>query len=244
VTQFIDVATDAFRKMGVYAPGEPIDDADIEQALNTADVMLDSWSIESLSCFANLTQSVVLQPTVGQYTIGPGGVVNGPRPTRLIMGPGAAYTMDNNGNRYGLEVVPLDKWNLVTSNTLVDANVPIYLYFDSQYPLAFLNFWPIPNINWTAYWTSYLQLTSFSAVSSPFSFPPGYQKAIQDCLAVELWPYYFKGEVPNTLVQFAQTSKGNIKRNNIRENVAVFDQELVSRSNSTYNIYTDDQGSA
>lgn len=242
MTKFIDIATDAFRKIGSYAPGETIDDADAEQALTTANDMLDSWSNESLSCFAILTQSVQLQPGVGQYSIGPGGAVNSTRPLRLIMGPGAAYTMDTNGNRYGMEVVPEDKWNLNTSNTDVDANVPIYLWYDPQDPLGFLNFWPIPNIGWTAFWTSYLQLTDFISISSAFVFPPGYKKAIQDCLAVELWPYYFKGEVPQVLIELAQKSKGNIKRTNIREIVAIYDPELVSRSNSTYNIYTDNSG--
>lgn len=243
MTQFIDIATDAFQKIGYYAPGEVISDADAQMALRVGNDMLDSWSNESLSCFATLTQSVPLQPGVGQYSIGVGATINSTRPLRLIMGPGAAYTMDTNGNRYGLEVVPQDKWNLVTSNTLVDANVPIYLWYDPQYPLGFINLWPVPNINWTAYWTSYLQLTDFSVLASTFTFPPGYKKAIQDCLAVEIWPYCYKGDAPPQIIlELASKSKGNIKRTNIRENVAVFDPELVSRSNSTYNIYTDDSG--
>lgn len=241
---FKDVALDAYQKIGYYAPGETMSDADAELALRVANVMLDSWSNESLTCFAILTQSVALQPTIGAYTIGPGGVVNGTRPLRLIMGPGAAYTMDTNGNRYGIEVVPEDKWNLVTSNTRVNANVPIYLWYDPEYPVGTLNFWPVPNINWTAYWTSYLQLTDFASLQGALSFPPGYQKAIQDCLAVEIWPYCFKGEIPPLVVELASKSKGNIKRTNIREVVAVYDAELVSRSNSTYNIYTDSTGSA
>lgn len=239
---FTDVYTDAFQKVHYYAPGEPIDDADAELALRVANDMLDSWSNETLSCFAILEQSLVLQPGVGQYTIGPGGSVNSARPLKLIEGPGSAYTMDTNGNRYGMEVVPRDKWNMVTSNTLVDANVPIYLFYDPQFPLAFLNFWPIPNIGWTAYWDSYLQLTDFSVLSSAFSFPPGYKKAIQDNLAVELWPYCFRNKpIDSLLVEIASRSKGNIKRTNIRENIAVYDRALTVNGTPTYNVYTDNQ---
>jgi hypothetical protein len=236
---FMDLATDAYRKIGYYAPGEIISNADIEQALNCANAMIDSWSNESLSCFSILTQSVVLQSGVGQYSIGPGGTVNGPRPLRLIGGPGGAYAMDDNGNRYGIDVVPEDFWNTVTSNTDINANIPLYCWLDPQYPLAFLNFWPIPNLNWTAYWTSYAQLADFSSITGAFSFPPGYQKAIQDNLAIELWPYCFKGEIPNTLVQIASKSLGNIKRTNIRENIAVYDAGLVIKGGNSYNIYTD-----
>jgi hypothetical protein len=239
MTSFADVATAAYQKIGYYAPGEVISDADMQLALNVANDMLDSWSNESLSCYAILTQSVLMQPTIGTYSIGPGGAINATRPLRLIMGPGAAYTMDTNGNRYDIEVVPEDKWNMVTSNTLVNANVPIYLWYDPQDPLGFINLWPIPNIAWTAYWTSYAQLADFSLITSAFQFPPGYKKAIQDSLGVELWPYCFKGEVTSTLVNLAQTSKGNIKRTNIRENVAVYDAGLLSARGQVYNIYTD-----
>lgn len=238
MAQFMDLATDAFQKIGVYAPGEPISDADAERALNTANDMLDSWSNESLTCFAILEQSGVMQPGISAYTIGAGGVFNMTRPLKLISGPGAAYLLDTNSNRYGVEVVPQDKWNMI-GNTAVDSNVPIYLFFDPQYPLGIINVWPTPNIGWTLYWDSYLQLVDFGNISGTLSLPSGYKKAIQDCLAVELWPYYFKGEAPQLIIELASKSKGNIKRTNIRENVAVYDPELVSRSNSTYNIYTD-----
>lgn len=242
MSTFIDIMTDAFQKIGYYAPGEVISDDDAEMALRVANDMLDSWSNESLSCFADLTQSVVLVPPIGQYSIGPGGVINSTRPIKITEGPGAAWLMDTNGNRYGMEVVPYDKWIMVTSNTLVNSNVPIYVYFDNQEPLAFLNFWPLPNINWTAYWTSRLQLVDFTAgLTSPLSFPPGYKKAIQDCLAVELFPYCYKGDQPpSIIVGIAQRSLGNIKRSNIRENIAIYDQSLVAKGNISYNIYTDE----
>lgn len=240
MTKFIDIATDAYQKIGYYSPGEIISDADAELALRIGNDMLDSWSNETLTCFAILTQSLVMQPGIGRYSIGPGGTVNSARPLRLIMGPGAAYMMDTNGNRYGVDVVALDKWNMVTSNTLVDANVPIYLWYDPQMPLGFLNWWPVPNINWTAYWTSYLQLTDFSTLAGTFSFPPGYKKAIQDCLAVELYPYCYKGERPPEIVlEIASKSKGNIKRTNIRENVAGYDSAITGGGRASYNIYTD-----
>lgn len=240
--QFIDIATDAFQKIGYYALGETIDDADAQLALRVGNDMLDSWSNESLTCFAILEQSVLMVPGIARYTIGPGGAINGPRPIRLIGGPGSAYLMDTNGNKYGVEVVPQDRWNMVTSNSLVDANVPIYIFYDPQNPLGIINVWPVPNIGWTLYFDSYLQLIDFGNIDSPLSFPPGYKKAIQDCLAVELWPYCFKSEVSSTVVELAMKSKGNIKRSNIRENVAIYDAGLISKSGQVYNVYTDQSG--
>jgi hypothetical protein len=241
VAEFIDLAKDALMKIGAYAPGEIIDDADAELALNTADTMLDSWSTESLSCFATIEQSIVLIPTIAQYSVGPGGAINGTRPIRLKTDPGAAYLLDNNGSRYLVQVVEdQSRWNLLTGNTQVDANVPLYIFLDPQYPLAQLRVWPVPNQNWTLYFGSFQQLTDFSSISGAFSFPPGYKKAIQDCLAVELWPYFYKGEAPpQILLSLAATSKGNVKRSNIKECIAIYDPELVSRGGGTYNVYTD-----
>lgn len=240
---FTDIYTDAFEKIHYYAPGDIIDDVDAEMALRVGNDLLDGWSNQSLSCFAILTQSVLMVPGIGQYSIGPGGTIDAARPLRLIGGPGGAYSMDTNGNRYSMDVVPEDQWNIVTSNTLVNANVPNYLWYDPQYPLGFINLWPVPNIGWTAYWTSYAQLTDFSSITGPFSFPPGYKKAIQDNLAVQLWPYCFRNKpVDPLLLKMAGDSLGDIKRTNIRENIAVYDAALVISGRSFYNIQTDSGG--
>jgi hypothetical protein len=237
--KFSDLAYDAYLKIGYLGAGEIMNDADAELALRVANVMLDSWSLESLSCFATITQSFVLVPNIGEYSIGPGGAIPGPRPTKINSGYGNAWTMDPSGNRYNLEVVEEDRWNILTSATTVNANVPDYLWYDTQFPLGFINVWPLPNINWTTYFYSLAQLTEFATIASTFSFPPGYQKAIQDCLAVELWPYCFKAECRQDIVAIASKSKGNIKRANIREVIAAYDPELISKSDSYYNVYTD-----
>jgi hypothetical protein len=240
---FTDIYTDALQKIHAYAPGEPIDDSDAETCLRVGNDMLDSWSNESLSCYAILEQSVLLNPPVAQYSIGPGGMINGTRPLKLIDGPGSAYLLDTNNNRYGVDVLPQDKWNMVTSNTQISANVPIYIFYDPQYPLGLINVWPIPNIAWTLYFDSYLQLVDFTNINGPINFPPGYKKAIQDCLAVEIWPYFFRNKpIDPLIVEIASKSKGNIKRTNIRENIAIYDAALVVSGTPTYNIFTDDRG--
>src|ERR1019366_4339390 len=115
----------ALNKIKVYAPGEPISGADLAQSFSTLNEMLDMWSNWTLACFAILEQSAPLVPGQASYTIGVGGQFNMARPLRLIEGPGAAYTIDPNGNKYGIKVVPRDRWNMIanTSN-IVQANFP------------------------------------------------------------------------------------------------------------------------
>jgi hypothetical protein len=202
--------------------------------------MIDMWSNESLMTYAILEQSTTLIPGQWQYTIGPGGNINATRPLRILTGDGTCYVVDSTGNRYNLEVVPRDRWNLISNITQITANFPNTLFYDPQYPLGIINLYPVPNVGWTLYFDSYLQLTDFSGLTTVLTLPPGYQAAIQDNLAVQIWRF-FKPDgvaVPPDLKQLAATSKATVKRTNIRENIAGYDSELVSRANGAFNIYS------
>jgi hypothetical protein len=236
-----DLITNALVKARVYAPGEQVLDADIAQGFVILNQMTDQWSNEALMTYAILEQSGTLIPGQYQYTIGAGGNFNMTRPLRILNSPGTCYILDNNGNRYNLEVVPRDRWNLIGNINQVTANFPNTLFYDPQFPLGVINLYPIPNIGWTLFFDSYLQLTDFGSLSTALSLPPGYEKAIIDCLTIELVPYFKEDtfQVPPLWMKQAMTSKGIIKRTNIRENIADYDSELISRANGSYNIYLD-----
>lgn len=239
-----DLIQDALEKLGVYAPGETMSDADAQRGLTVLSDMLDSWSNESLTCFAITEQSVALVAGTSAYTIGSGGTINLTRPLRLIEGPGAAYILDGNSNKYPLDVVPQDKWNMIgNTGGQVNANVPNTLFYDPQYPLGILNFYPQPNVGgYTAYWDSYLQLTDPSALTSSITLPPGYNAALKANLAVWLKPYFTGAQLDPDVREQARETKAIIKRTNIRTNEALYDSEIVSRSRGAYNPYTDRGG--
>jgi hypothetical protein len=239
----LDLITNAVQGIGVYAPGEPLRAEDTALGLQELNTMLDSWSNEALMTYAILEQSGLLIPGQYQYTVGTSGGASFPvqRPLGILDSPGSCYVLDSNGNRYNLEVLPRDRWNLIGNIAQVTSNFPNRLFYDPQFPLGVINLYPIPNQGWTLYWDSNLQLVDFANPAQQMSLPPGYQKAIQDNLRLMLWPY-FKPDavrVPPVLVKLAAESKGNIKRTNLRINIANYDPELVSRANGTYNIYTD-----
>ncbi|MGH6737592.1 MAG: hypothetical protein ACREDY_00910, partial [Bradyrhizobium sp.] len=147
MTTALDLIQDSLESIGVYAPGETVSDADARRSLVVLDDMLDSWSNESLTCFAILEQSGMLIPGQNQYTIGQGGLTWGespwgppstwtapadfdlPRPIRVINGPGAAYLTDSNNNRYPVDVVPRDYWNMIWNLTEVTSNLPNIMFY-------------------------------------------------------------------------------------------------------------------
>jgi len=228
----------AMELLGVYASGEVLSDADAERGLQVLNAMLDSWSNESLFCYAIQETSFPLVVGQAQYTLGPGGQINATRPLRLIEGPGAAYIQDTNLNNYPVAVIPRDKWNMIGLRTNT-SNIPDTLFYDPQFPLGIINIFPVPLITYTVFFDAYLQISDFASLVTVMSLPRGYEAAIYNNLAIWLKPFFKDANIDPIIIELASLTKGTIKRNNIRSNVAVYDPEIVSRATPTYNIYRD-----
>lgn len=252
----LSMIQDALESLGVADPGLPISGADGARGLNVLNQMMDSWSNETLTCFAITQQSTTLvvgksSYTIGNFTgignfvVGTSGIgtqidINSTRPLKIIDGPGAAYILDPQNNKYGVDVIPRDKWNMI-GNSGINSNVPDTLFYDPQYPLGVINVYPVPNIAWALYWNSYTQLMEFTNLATVLQLPPGYEEAIVSNLAIRLKPYFQppQMQIDPILVDRAKVSKANVKRTNMRVNEAVFDPEIISRASPTYNIRTD-----
>lgn len=226
----LDLIHKAFVRTTAYAVGETLSDGDAEYGLDSMNAMLDMWSNESLSVFAWLNQSAPLINAQQSYTIGPGGNFNMARPLSIGSRPGTAYVQDFDGNNYPIDVVQQDDWNLIPNRLVVTSNYPDTLFYDPQFPLGIMNFYPVPNSAYTVFWSSYLPLADLAELATPLVLPPGYVKAIRDNLALELWPEYGSGDPPSLLVAQALASKAQIKRINTKQRVVRFDSELGNKS--------------
>jgi len=236
------IITDSFESIQIYSPGEVVRDADMARGFEVLNDMLDSWSNEAMTTYAYLEQSVVFVPGKYTYTIGVGGDIDAQRPLRIRDGTGAAYILDQTGNRYPLTVIQRDQWNQIGNILQVNANVPMYLFYDPQFPWGILNFFPIPNIGWTAFWDSYLPFTQFPDLDEEANLPEGYDIALKRNLAIELAIYFPEAALSPALIKSAAVTKGNVKRTNYRQTIGRYDSEIVSRSKATWNIYRDAPG--
>jgi hypothetical protein len=236
-----DLIQSAFEELKLYAPGETIADADAARGFAQLNSMLDSWSNESLTCYANLEQTFTLIPGISVYTLGPGGTGASVRPLSVRTGFGAAYIQDSNGNNYPVDVVEQPAWNLIGTRT-VSSNIPDTMFYDPQFPLGIINIFPTPNIGYPIFFDSRLQLVDFVSLSTAMSLPPGYVEAFSRNLAIALEPFYEDANLSPRTVALASRALGNIKRTNMKKVVARFDPEIVSRAKGSYNIYTDRGG--
>jgi hypothetical protein len=237
-----DLIGNALQELKVYAPGESIDDADYASGLKQLNLLLDFLSNDSAACFANLEQSFPLVVGTQSYTIGTGGAFNGPRPLRLIYGPGAARVEDSNHVTVNLDVWPQDRWNQIGYKT-ENADYPSVIFYDPQFPLGIINVFPIPTQAWTLFFDSYLRLANLSSYTSTINLPPGYEPMLQHNLTVWLKPFWKSAQLDPIIEKLALRTLTMVKRTNKRQNIAEYDPELLQTSQGAYDINTDSYGS-
>lgn len=227
-------------KLRVYSAGQPINAADSARGLEQLNRMLDRWSNQSLTCFANVEQPIPLVALKGQYTIGTSGGadVNLTRPLAIKTGYGGAYLVDSNQYRYPVEVVEQDRWNQIGTLT-INAQIPSAIFYDPQFPLGIVNVYPLPLLAYTLYIDSRLPFTQFASLTSSVTLPPGYEAAIENNGCVELKPFFKGAQLDPDIKELARESLADIKRTNMRDIVAQFDDAIVSHAAPTYNIYND-----
>ena len=233
-----DLITDVLQKLKVYAPGESINAQDSAWGLTALNDMLDSWSNESLSCFANIEITFPLVPGQNQYTIGIGGNVNVARPISISTGSGTAFLVDTNNNRFGMKIIEQDMWNQIGLLT-EQSSLPDTLFYDPQFPLGIINVFPMPSSTYTVHLDSRLQLADMTLFQN-FQLPPGYLAALKSNLYIRMFNDYRQGEPPAIRMEMASRDLATIKRSNIKISSSSYDGAIVSRaSGGTYNIYTD-----
>lgn len=226
--------TQALKDLGAIAVGETPTADEANDALETLNQMVSTWSTESLIVYAK-SQQIFTYPTTGQpsYTIGPTGDFVSTRPIRID----AAYNRDANNNDYQLYVARdfTDYSNLITK--YVTANLVTIVYYDPTFPNGTIYNWPTPNsqsyrlVIWT--WTS---VTEFASLDDVIALPPGYERALRSNLAVELSPRYGR-EVMPALANTAVESKAQIKRTNTTIPTMSFELGIGSRG-TTFNYLT------
>lgn len=239
-TTALDLIQTALEKLRIYSPGQPVNAADSARALTQFQRMMDRWSNQPYACIANTEQSFPLVPNQGAYTIGTSGGanVNLPRPLKIPTGYGAAYLVDTNQFRYPVEVIEQDRWNQIGTLT-INSQIPSAMFYDPQFPLGIINVYPLPSLAYTLFFDSRLQLAAVPLLTTPITLPPGYEAAIENNLCVELKPFFKGAQLDPDIKELARETLADIKRTNMREIVAEFDEAIVSRASPTYNIYND-----
>lgn len=238
MTTASEIITRAGKALAYLGRTEVLSAGDANDGLVCLNSLLDSWSNEALMSYVELQRSFALIAGQQTYTIGTGGYINSTRPYSIS----GAFLRDSNSNDYPMRIVNQDIWDNIGLKTIT-SQIPDTLYYDSQYPLGVINIFPVPLINYTVFFNTTTDQLDLATLTTALSLPVGYERAFVLNLAMEMitagFPCLLTGDGLAQLRANAAEAKGNIKRANIKEVVADFDDAIVSRSEATYNIYSD-----
>lgn len=229
-----DIIRGALRLLGAISSGEDPSSAETSDGLSTLNEMIASWSNERLMMFADVEDLFDLVSGQQAYTWGSGGDFSTTRPLKIIE---VALKVTNQSPNYELPVTVynLDRWRGVIQKD-VGSSIPTICYYDNNYPLGNISFYPKPTIAYKVIINSQKIIASFATSSDTVSLPEGYIRALKYNLAVSLAPEY--GQEPsNTIFQIANESKAVIKRLNQRPEYLVSDAAYLN-NNRAFNWLT------
>jgi len=234
--QLLTRAAKAIRYLGRT---ETLTAQDANDGLDTMNALLGSWDGENYMSFAQETITHTLTANTSSYTIGSGGNINTTRPDYITQ----AWIRDSNALDYQMRIVPQDRWNSIGMKSIT-SQIPTTMFYDPQYPLGIINLFPSPITAYEFRATAIIQQKQFSTLTHSLSAPAPYERAFVLNTAIELVMVGFHCGLDEkeyaTLINQAAEAKANLKRNNIKEVISNYDDAIVSRSNATYNVYSDE----
>jgi hypothetical protein len=207
-----DLITASLLDLGAIASGETPTANEAADSLRAVNLLLESWRLESLLVYA--VDTVTLACTgASSYTWGTGGTINQPRPVRLDK---AALRLQTDPTLdYPVEVLTDEQYESIglkgMPSTLTSA-----VYLDRAYPLANLYTWPVQASGATLLLYPWHPLSAFASLDTTVSLPPGYERALQKNLALEVAPQYRDCVLPAALAAQAIEAKALLKRSNAR----------------------------
>jgi hypothetical protein len=214
VTVGSDILYPAMRLIRLIRPGHGPQPEIITEALAALNALIDSWGTERLIVPAVLRNVFTLTASQQSYSIGPSGdFMVASRPSKVER----AGLIDINANpslpsELPLDVLTLAQWRAISIKAQTSTH-PRELWYDQSLTVGngTLYLWPIPTVvNQVALylWQTLLQ---FQAVEDAFAMQPGYLRALQYNLAVELAPRFENAVLSPLTLQIATEAKGKIK---------------------------------
>jgi hypothetical protein len=238
-----DFGTRALRLLGVIDATQTPSSEDIQTAFEALNDLIDDWGTQRQTIYKIARNVFNLVSGQATYTLGSGGDWNIVRPVwieRISVIP----ENSGSGNTGPMEIpigytLDIQAFQQICIKT-AESSFPQAAYWDRGWTTGLSNVqvYPVPTSSDGAIvlYTP-VAVTEFADLSTEYTFPPGYAKAIRYNLAVDLAPE-FGIDAPNDVQRIATQSLADIKRANNAPIEARFDAALVG-VRGRYNIYTD-----
>lgn len=226
----LDIIKRAMRIIGAIGQNETPSSSEASDGLLALNDMLDSWSTDRTYIYSILQENFPLVSGTVSYTMGVGGDFNTTRPTEI----------DNvfvrlNETDFALKSINSQDYNSITSKSNNGA-IPEYYFYNPSFPLATIQLWGAPSSDLTIYINSWQQLQQFADLTTDYTFPAGYNRALAYGLAMEIAPEYGM-PLTQEAIGIATLSQANIRNKNLPAPVMKTEVGLIGNGN--YNYYSD-----
>ena len=231
-----DLLYSAMRIAGILsAPGRGYSASDAEDGLMVLNSMLDTWTAERLTVYAELRSIFNLIANRQFYVIGQSGVVdwNVPRPERIERA-GYIFTNVTPNVEVPARILTDQEWSGLSPHELT-STIPTTLYYQALVPNGQVTVWPIPTdvsqVGQVAIYT-WQQIPQFPSTITQCFLPPAYRNAIEYNLAIEMAVrYQRRANLTPLAVQIAASSKRKLKAMNSQ--VLLMQTEMANRGGAS-----------
>lgn len=214
----LDLITDSMQDIGAIAIEETPSAAEAQKCLRALNNMIETWNTESLIVYNVFPQTFTYVGGREKYTMGTGGDFNTARPIKITQAKNRTNAGTTSEVDYDIYVTNnSDEYaNIVTKR--IQTTLPTVMYYNNNFPLQELYFWPVPsNTTYAPVIWSWGAVSSFDSVNDTITLPPGYYRALQKNLSIEICPS-FGATASQELALAANESKAQIKRINYTVN--------------------------
>jgi len=192
----------AMQKVGILVKSEVPDDDEANDALDSLNALIASWSNYSYNITTRVRETFSL-PTTTNITIGAGQTFNTTRPIQIVDAYCSQGTID-----YPMEIVNAEQYDSISFKSIQGR--PQYLSYDNGYPTGNINVYPVSSGGYTLTILSEKAITGFATLDTELNLPQGWERALVYNLALELAPEY--GQQPDgSVVKIAADSLGAIR---------------------------------
>lgn len=231
-----DLISGALKLLGVLAAGETLKPADAVDGFARLNELIDSWGTQRMTMFTTARSVYSLVSGTRDYTIGPGGTFNQARP--MFIDAVSIIPNFTPAIEVPISLYSDDQWAALPYKTFATGwvNAIYYDYADASL-LGTISIYPTINVSgFSLVLYTPTAVTQFADLTTIYSLPPGYAKALRFNLAVTLAPEYGLTPLPAVSVG-ADDSLAWVKRSNTRLPELSMPVELRSCYGPS-NIYT------
>ena len=229
----LDMIKRSMRLIGALSSGETPTAEEEQDGIAALNTMLESWGITEGTIFHVSDANYTWTANQGSRTLGPTGDLVATRPARILQ----AFQRQTDYD-YNVKIVEYDAWYGLGDKT-TQSTIITDMWVEYGHPNITLHVYPVPTVNADLYLVSWQALQSFTNGSDAVSLPPGYQRAVEFNLALELAPEYDRQPSP-FVVQRAAGALAALKRQNLRMRSMINEPAMIAeQGGGRYRIFGD-----